>query len=174
MRILIATAGVLQPEPVSNFVARLIGDDGAVFVITVIEVPRSFLDEIRSEGWHPLDEDAAAGTGDEDHIIARYVDERGARITEPVLAALRNRDIEPETLYLEGGDPAAAIIDAAGDLDADLVVLGATKQLFDESHWESVSAQVMREAGRAVLVLPAPHRDDTGEVDLPAGESDTR
>ena len=54
-----------------------------------------------------------------------------------------------------------------------LVVLGATKQLFDESHWESVSARVMRETGKAVLVVPSAQRDDTGEMDLPTAEIET-
>lgn len=170
VRILIATTGVLTPEPVADFVALLTGPASNTYVVTVIEVPRSFLDEIRSEEWHPLTEGAPAWTAEEDLIIARYVEERGTRITEPILAALRSREIEAETVYLEGEDPAATIIRAAEDLDADLVVLGATKQLFDESHWESVSARVMRETGRAVLVVPTVHRDDTGEMDLPTAE----
>jgi nucleotide-binding universal stress UspA family protein len=170
VRILIATAGVLTPEPVAEFVAQLVGPDSKVFVVTVIEVPRSFLDEIRSEEWHPLTDATPEWTTEEDRVIARYVGERGARITEPVLAALRSRGIEAETVFLEGEDPAATIIRAAEDLEAQLVVLGATKQLFDESHWESVSARVMRDGGRAVLVVPAAIRDDTGEVELPTGE----
>ena len=166
MRVLIATAGVLPPEPVASLVDRLVSGGGEVFVVTVIEVPRSFLDEIRSEEWHPMSEGEPAWTTEEDKVIAKYVEERGARITEPILATLHNREIEATTIYLEGEDPATTIIEAAADLDADLVVLGATKQLFDESHWESVSARVMRDAGRAVLVVPAAHRDDTEEVEL--------
>ncbi len=172
MRILIATTGVLTPEPVADFVTLLAGPASNTYVVTVIEVPRSFLDEIRSEEWHPLTESAADWTAEEDLIIARYVEERGARITKPILAALRSREIEAETVYLEGEDPAATIIRAADDLDVDLVVLGATKQLFDESHWESVSARVMRETGRAVLVVPSAQRDDTGEMDLPTAETE--
>lgn len=166
MRILIATAGVLPPEPVATFVARLLAREGQAFVVTVIEVPRSFLDEIRSEEWHPMADGAPAWSTEEDRVIAKYVEERGARITEPILAALRTREIEAKTVYLEGEDPAETIIQAAADLEADLVVLGATKRLFDESHWESVSARVMRDAGRAVLVVPAGHRDDTDEIEI--------
>ncbi|MCH7583892.1 MAG: universal stress protein [Acidobacteria bacterium] len=170
MRILIATTGVLTPEPVADFVALLAGRASNTYVVTVIEVPRSFLDEIRSEEWHPMTEGAPTWTAEEDLIIARYVEERGVRITKPILAALRSRQIEAEAVYLEGEDPAATIVRAADDLEVDLVVLGATKQLFDESHWESVSARVMRETGRAVLVIPAVHRDETGEMDLPTAE----
>jgi nucleotide-binding universal stress UspA family protein len=170
VRILIATAGVLASEPVAEFVARLTDDGDAVYVATVIEVPRTFLDSIRTEQWHPLAEDAEAASTQEDRVIATYVEERGARITAPVLAALRNRDVNATTIFLEGVDPAVTIIQAAADLDAGLVVLGATKRLFDESHWESVSARVMRDAGRAVLIVPTPQRDDTDELDLPTAE----
>ena len=150
---LIATAGVLSPEPVAEFAVRLAGRATSVAVITVIEVPRSFLDTIRSEQWHPLDDGSPDWSDEEDAVIERYVAERGQRITEPVLAALRAHGLEPSVRYLEGEDPAATIVAEADAMDADVVVLGATRQLFDE--WESVSARVMREARRPVLVVPA-------------------
>ena len=154
---LIATAGVLSPEPVADFAAHL-GTDTQVAVVTVIEVPRSFLDTIRSEQWHPLAERTNDWTEEEDAVIERYVAERGQRITEPVLAALRNRGIDASVRYLEGEDPAATIIGEADEMDADLVVVGATRQLFDD--WESVSARVMRDGRRPVLVIPPPARPD--------------
>ena len=52
-------------------------------------------------------------------------------------------------------------------LDVDVVVLGATRRIFDESAWESVSARVMMESRKPVLVVPAAHRDtpdDTTEA----------
>src|SRR4030042_1572516 len=79
MRMLIATAGGLSPDPVAQFAERLVGPDGWVRVITVIEVPRSFLDEIRGEGWHPLSDAGRAWSSEEDALIARYVEERGPR-----------------------------------------------------------------------------------------------
>lgn len=154
MRIVIATTGALSPEPVARFAERLAAPDGTVFVITVIEVPRSFLDEIRSQQWHPIAE-GAAWASQEDAVIARYVEERGGRLTEPLLEALRARGIDAKAVYLEGEDPGRAIIDAAEEIGADLVALGATRALFDETHWESVSARVMREARCPVLVIPA-------------------
>ena len=165
MRILIATAGVLSPGPVVRFTERLVGEDGVVSVATVIEVPRSFLDEIRSEEWHPLSEGAATWTDQEDAVIARYVEERGARLTEPLLAALRSAGVEATAVFLEGEDPANTIVEAAADMDADLVILGATKPLFDETAWESVSAQVMRDAGRPVMVVPTLPRNGTDDED---------
>lgn len=161
VRMLIATAGVLSPEPVAEFAAGLAGGEGEVAVITVIEVPRSFLDTIRSEHWHPLTDGTPTWSEEEDAVIERYVSERGQRITEPILAALRSRGLNPSVRYLEGEDPAATIIDQADGMDADLVVLGATRQFFDD--WESVSARVMRESNRAVLVVP-PGRPESDEV----------
>ncbi len=153
---------MLGPEPVARFAERLAGPDGTVIVTTVIEVPRSFLDEIRSEQWHPLAEGSPPWTTEEDALIARYVDERGGRITEPLLAALAAHGVEAEVMFLEGEDPAATIIAAADDVDADLLIMGATKPLFDETSWQSVSSRVVREAGRPVLVVPSQPTPDDG------------
>ena len=163
MRILIATAGVLSPEGVAQLVQRLSGPDGEVVVMTVIEVPRSFLDEIRSDEWHPLTEGSPMWSSAEDAVIARYVEERGARLTEPLVSALAAYGVETNVEYVEGEDPAATILDAAERLSADVIVVGATKPLFDESQWESVSTRVIREARRPVLVVPTrgnPESDD--------------
>ena len=153
---LIATAGALSPDPVARFAERLVGGDDWVRVITVIEMPRSFLDDIRGEGWHPLTDANPSWSSEEDALIARYVEERGRRLTDPLLAALRTRGVEATVTYLEGEDPAETIMKAADDMEADVVVLGATKHLFSE--WESVSARVLRDSRRPVLVIPAAPR----------------
>ncbi|MFQ5947312.1 MAG: universal stress protein [Acidimicrobiia bacterium] len=158
MHVLIATTGALSPEPVAEFAERLLGDKGTVSVITVIEVPRSFLDTIRSDQWHPLADGKLTWPTQEDAVIARYVEERGHKLTEPILTALRARAVEPTVMYLEGEDPAQTIIDAAERADADVVVVGATRPIFDEASWESVSVRVMRELNRPVLVVPAAAR----------------
>ena len=159
MRILIATTGALSPEPVSGLAAALVGEDGAVMVITVIEVPRSFLDEIRSDTWHPLSDGLPDWAPEEDAVIARYVTERGQRITEPLVVALRGRDVEAEVRYLEGENPAEMIVAAGEEFEADVIVIGATKQLFAETTWESVSTRVLRETRRPCLVIPAIPRE---------------
>ena len=134
---LIATAGVLNAALAADFTRKLVAPGGTVTVVTVIEVPRSFLDTIRSEQWHPLDDESGpTWSTEEDALIARYVEERGHRLTDPVLAALRSAGIEASSVFLEGEDPAATIITAADELDADIVVLGATRPLFDEEAWE--------------------------------------
>lgn len=167
---LIATTGALSPEPVARLTSRMTGPAGKVSVTTVIEVPRSFLDTIRSEEWHPLEDEKPTWGSHEDAGIARYVEERGRRITEPLLAALRATGVEAEVHYLEGEDPAQVIVDAADALEADLIVLGATKPIFDESSWESVSVRVMQDNRRPVLIIPAAPRavdEDQDLVDAP-------
>ena len=160
---LIATTGVLSPEPAVEFTRHLLGEGGRVTVTTVIEVPRGFLDTLRSEGWHPLTEEFETDDSD-DAIMRRYVEERGKRLTEPICAALRSAGLDSATVFREGGDPALAISQLAEEVQADVVLLGATRQIFDQSAWESVSARVMIESGRPVLVLP-PGAQDPAESD---------
>lgn len=166
MNVLIATAGVLPPEPVAAIVARLVDSRDQVAVVTVLEIPRSFLNEIRSEEWRPLTEGAPGWEEEQDAVIARYVEERGKRMTGPIVAALQSHGIDAVTVHREGEDKAAAIISAAEDVNAGLVVLGATRQIFAESAWESISARVMADTRRPVLVVPGtpalddPPRDD--------------
>ena len=166
MHVLIATTGVLSPEPAVEFTRHLLGSSGRVTVTTVIEVPRSFLDTLRSEGWHPLTEEFEVDESN-DAVIGRYVEERGRRLTEPVTAALKSAGIESTTVFREGADPAGTISQLAEDLAADVVLLGATRQIFDQSAWESVSARVMIESGRPVLVLPPSHQEPTDPADAP-------
>jgi nucleotide-binding universal stress UspA family protein len=166
MHVLIATTGALSPDPAVEFTKHLLGDNARVSVTTVIEVPRPFLDQLRDEGWHPLgsvDESNELDMED-DAVIGRYVEERGRRLTEPVINALRAEGIAAETIYLEGADPAVSISELADKIDADVVVLGATRRIFDQTAWESVSARIMIESGRPVLVVP-PGRRDAGPVE---------
>jgi len=157
MHVLVATAGALSPEPVVEFARHLIGGTGTVTVATVVEVPRSFLEEINQDDWHPLRDGAQAGQ--DDSVVAQYLEERAHRLTEPVRLALERARIPCNILVLEGTDPANAISTAASELDVDVVILGATKQLFDHDAWESVSSRVMLESGRAVLVVPEARKD---------------
>ena len=145
MHVLIATTGVLSPEPVVDFTRQLLGQHGKVTLITVIEVPHDFLSGLEDE---PVDQSGMA--------IDRYLEERGHRLVQPVVQALESAQIPYEVIYVEGTDPAAAISGAAEDVEADVVVLGATRQIFRQDAWESVSARVMLESGKPVLVVPGP------------------
>ncbi len=169
MDVLVATTGVLSPGPVVEFVSRLLGTRGKCTVTTIIEVPRSFLEELRGDAWHPLEDGASASwTEAEDALIARYVEERGKRLTEPLVAALDAAGIKAKAVYREGEDPAVTISRLARDIDASVIVLGSTRQIFDQSAWESVSARVMLESGRPVLVVPPAPKEAIEDTQAPA------
>jgi nucleotide-binding universal stress UspA family protein len=157
MHVLVATAGALNPEPVVEFTRHLIGGTGMVTVATVVEVPHSFLEDIESDDWHPLHDDQPQPA--DDTVATKYLAERGHRLTDPIRQALETARIPCEVKVLEGADPASAISNAAEELGADVVLLGATKQIFNRDAWESVSARVMIESGRPVLVLPEARKD---------------
>lgn len=168
MHILIATSGVLSPAPVIDFTQQLMGATGSVTVTTVIEVPRSFLDDLRSDSWHPLqDGETARWTTADDAVVDRYVEERGRRICEPMVKALQAEQIAATAVYLEGEDPSATISGLANKIDADLIIMGATRPIFDQAAWESVSARVALECAKPVLVVPppvkAPRTDETDD-----------
>lgn len=157
MHVLIATTGALSPEPVVDFTRHLLGTQGRVTITTVIEVPRDFLESLDGGDWHPLHE---GEPDDGEGVVARYLDERGRKLVEPVYLALQAAGIDSEIRYLDGKHPATAISNAAAELRVDVVVLGATRQIFDRDAWESVSARVMVESGKPVLVLPAPANEE--------------
>lgn len=155
MHMLIATSGVLDPDPVVDFTRHLLGQNGRVTLITVIEVPRAFLGDLHTS------EGRGAVSGDEqEEAVVGYLEERGRKIVEPIRVALESARIPSKIQFVESNDAATAISDAARVLDADIVVLGATRPIFNREAWESVSARVMLESDRPVLVVPAPQRDD--------------
>lgn len=165
MHILIATAGVLPTSPVANLIKEILPEGGEVSVITVIEVPRSFLDGLESENWHPFGEDSERSDR-EAVLVDRYVEERGRKLIEPVMAALRSRGIEANGIFIEGTDRAAAICETAEQLEADLILMGATRHLFGEGTWESISSQVMQRTHLPLLLVsgaPRPPEESDSE-----------
>jgi nucleotide-binding universal stress UspA family protein len=166
MHVLVATAGALSPEPVVEFARHLIGGTGSVTVTTVVEVPRSFLENIDADDWHPLRDESSSEKAES--VVDSYLKERGHRVIDPLRQALEAARIPCDVRVLEGADPAAAISKAAHELGADVVILGATKPIFDRDAWESVSARVMIESGRPVLVVPEARKVADDAEDLTA------
>lgn len=155
MHVLIATSGALNPEPTVEFTRHLLGQNARVTLITVIEVPRAFLEDLDASDGRPF-----ASEDGREEAVDRYLEERGRKTVEPLRVALDAARIPWEVRFVEGDDAASGIINAADTLDADVVILGATRPIFDREAWESISARVMLESGRTVLVVPAPQRDD--------------
>ncbi len=165
MRILIATTGVLPAAPAAQFCRQLIGDDSVVTVMTVIQVPRSFLESLDDDVRRSFLDASEPGATDEQRA-ATYLEERGQKAVDPLRAALAAEGIECDIRFVEGDDPAEAIITTAQDVSAEMVVMGATRRLFTEEAWRSVSARVMVNSHLPVLLVPGARFEDTMEMPI--------
>jgi nucleotide-binding universal stress UspA family protein len=164
VRILIATTGVLPAAPAAEFCGRLESEDGSVTIMTVVQVPRSFLEALDDDVRRSFLDDSPIGSTDAAAKAARYLEERGQKAVEPILAALRASGIEADVRFVEGDDPAEAIITTAEAVRAELVIMGATRRLFTEEAWRSVSARVMEKSHLPVLLVPGTRFEDTQEM----------
>lgn len=164
MRILIATTGVLPAAPAAELCRQLIGDETSVAVMTVIRVPRSFLESLDDDVRRSFLDDAGDQSSSEEEKAAAYLEERGRRAVDPICAALAAEDIDCDIRFVEGDDPAEAIIQTALQVSAEMVVMGATRRLFTEEAWRSVSARVMVNSHLPVLLVPGMRIEDTMEI----------
>lgn len=164
MRILVATTGVLPATPVADFCRMLIGENPEVTVMTVVQVPRSFLESLDDTVRRSfLDDDTSSQEAAEEKA-ARYLEERGRRAVDPICAALAAGGIDTDVRFVEGDDPAEAIINTADSVGAEMVIMGATRRLFTEEAWKSVSARVMVNSRLPVLLVPGTRIEDTQEM----------
>jgi nucleotide-binding universal stress UspA family protein len=164
VRILVATTGVLPATPVAEFCKMLIGDHLEVTVMTVVRVPRSFLESLDDTVRRSFLDDSPDPSASAEEKAARYLEERGQRAVDPICAALAAAEIRSDVRFVEGDDPAEAIIQTAESIGAELVILGATRRLFTEEAWKSVSARVMVNSRLPVLLVPGSRIEDTQEV----------
>ena len=164
MRILIATTGVLPATPVADFCRQLIGDEAEVTVMTVVRVPHSFLESLDDDMRRSFLDDAPSSSAEAEEKAAAYLEERGQRAVDPISAALAAVDIGCDVRFVEGDDAAEAIINTAQDIEAEMVIMGATRRLFTEEAWKSVSARVMVNSHLPVLLVPGPRLEDTMEM----------
>jgi nucleotide-binding universal stress UspA family protein len=140
MQIIIATDGHLNPETTADLAGRLYEEGDVVTVVTVIEVPRTLLTELRSFYRTPppqahIDEDReyvgqpTGGTlspqwpGD-DAMIARYVADQRNKRTNPVKGALESKGITPVVVVEESDSPSTALLRMVEELKADLLIIG--------------------------------------------------
>ncbi len=159
MHILISTAGVLPPEPVAEFVGKLAGSD-RVTVMSVVQAPRDLPMDLAGGGWQPFaGDEPASGTGTEGDPpgeMERYIEELGNRRVGPMLAALRERGVRPDTVFVEADDAAQAIVETAESAGAEAIIMGTTRSLFTEEAWKSVSMKVAAATNLPILLIPAP------------------
>ena len=109
--------------------------------MTVVQVPRTFLASLDEEERRSLLDDDARRLEQAESKAARYLEERGKRVVDPLITALTARGRPASVRLVEGDDPAQAIINTAQEVGADLIMMGATRRLFTEQAWTSISVQ---------------------------------
>lgn len=173
MHVLVATDGQLDPATVTTFAAPLAGDDGQVSVITAIVLPRRLLTELRSlwgeEPTRTVDGDAEyvrmTQTGAEpygwpgdDVMIERYLADKTIEYTQPVVDALSARGVSATGQAIECDETARAILDAAHERGADVIMIGSHGQGRFEGLLGSTGTTISRRAHVPVLVLRSPRK----------------
>lgn len=159
MRILVCTSGVLQAPPVIDFCSSLLGKHGKVVILTVVQVPRSLLDKFQRQPRSFFSEDAETAPRRVSEAEQDYIRERGERAVSTLAKGFRAAGIDPGLSYVSGHDLAGAIVAQADKMQADLIVMGATRQLFEPGVWSSVTARVSQECERPLLLMPTKPRE---------------
>lgn len=171
MHVMIATDGHVDPEEATQLVGRL-GREGKVTVLTVIEVPRKMLNDMREAATGAsqsaantvrLVEASAASTGTspagptgwigDDAAIAQYINSRTITATQPLVEALDAAGVAHEVVAIEAEDSAQTIIDQAADLSVDVLVIGTRGLGRFEGLLGSISTKIARRAGCSVLLI---------------------
>lgn len=159
VHILVATTGVLPPTRTVEICDLLLRDGGELTVITVIEVPRTFLAAMDEDERRSFLADVDWESASAERKALSYLEERGRRVVDPVVSVFRSYHHSPSVLFVEGADPAEAIIGAANEVGADVIVMGSTRRLFTEEAWTSVSARVMERTRCPLILVPGTRSD---------------
>ena len=168
MKTVIATDGSLTADRVLPYVAPLAGDD-PVTVLTVVEVPRTLLNDIRKvyggTDPDPIEGDAeyvaasstasgpAPGWPGDDAILDRYLDDQGQQRCGPLADGLRQAGLSVDIDVREGEDAAGAVLDALGSLQPDIVLAAATGRGLFQGLLGSTSTKLMRHSPCPVLLI---------------------
>jgi nucleotide-binding universal stress UspA family protein len=170
MHVLIATDGQLDASAGADFAARLAGSDGSVTVLSVVEVPRRLLADLRRGFFGDISERAISvdhetvnvretivpeesGWPGDDAMLDRYLSDQGAARTSSLVAALRSHGIEPTIDIREGESPASDILKAIDDLGADVVCIGSHGQGLFEGLLGSVGTKLTRLAPVPLVLI---------------------
>lgn len=169
MHVMIATDGSLDAAKASQLAAKLTCDGGTVTVVTVVEVPRQMLTEMRhaavtASGAAPRDIDPefrrqqahdspVVHWGGDDAAVARYVDGVVAGRTSELVAALEAAGVEHTVVGIEGESAARSVLDAAKQHQPDVLCIGTHGLGRFEGLMGSLSTKVSRLAPCSVLLV---------------------
>jgi len=169
MHIMVATDGSLDPDQTAGFLKHFIRPDDRVTVLTVVEIPRTLLSDLRAL-FEQRDILQGADTDDEyvsptpvatlspnwpgdDAILARYVRDQQERRAEPLVRALAEAGLSAEAVAVEGADPTRPILEAVEREHVDLLCAGAHGRGMFEGLLGSTSTRLARRAPCPVLLI---------------------
>lgn len=169
MHILIATDGAIEVSAAADFAAALAGADGRVTVLTVVEIPRTFLNDMRTH-WGAgesasvvadytfvetpaVSRETPRGWPGDDTLIDRYLSDKLRQNTAPLVGALRERGIEVEGRFAESENVAQTIIEQLVALDAEVVVIGSHGQGLFQGLLGSTGTKIVRQSPKPVLLI---------------------
>jgi nucleotide-binding universal stress UspA family protein len=169
VHVLVATDGSLDTDQVVPFATRLAGNDGKVTVLTVVEIPRRLLSDLRrvmgeqaQVGVIADDEyvetpavahEAPPGWPGDDAMIGRYLADKRVQCAEPIATAIAETGISAEAIVLEGEKPANLIAESVVDLGADVLVIGSHGQGLFQGVLGSTGTKLVRRSPKPVLLI---------------------
>ncbi len=169
MHVLIATDGAIDVKTALRFATDLSGPTGRVTVLTVVEVPRAFLEDMRSR-WGAahaagviadvefatapvMPQEAPRGWPGDNAMIERYLSDKRDQHTSPMVAALRAAGVEAEGSVVESENVTEAIIDQLETIGADVVVIGSHGQGLFQGLLGSTGTKIVRRCPKPVLLI---------------------
>lgn len=169
MHVVIATDGHLDPALAAEMATRLAGPDGAVTIVSIVQIMRNLLNDLREaygrteettviidrdtvsvQESHPAEHSPWPG---DDAMIARYLRDEAAARTDAIADALRGLGLEPAIDVREGEAPAADIVALLKDSPADVLIVGSRGGGFFDGLLGSTSTKLVRQAPCPVLVI---------------------
>jgi nucleotide-binding universal stress UspA family protein len=169
MHVMIATDGSVDAAKTAALASNLASDSGKVTVLTVVEVPRGLLDEMRS-AWGDAPSAVAGGlsvefhkeqAGDpaptkwvgDDAIVDRYVSRTVTTRTSDLAEALTATGVEFSVVGVEGENAARTVIAAAKNDDVDILCVGTHGLGRFEGLLGSTSTKIARLAPCSVVLV---------------------
>jgi len=165
----VATDGSLESEEAASFAASLAHKEGKVTVLTVVEIPRRMLQELRDvmgeqhqtgviEGGEWVDTPAVPPQAPrnwpgDDAVINRYLEDKRFQVTDPIVSTVTGRGIAAEGLVVEGEKPTETILEHVDALGADVLVIGSHGQGAFSGLLGSVGTKLVRGSPKPVLLL---------------------
>jgi nucleotide-binding universal stress UspA family protein len=169
MHIMITTDGSLDPAKTADLVAHLSEQGDRITVLTVVEIPRTLLSDLRSfyeqqevlQGTDADDEyvsptlvtTVSPNWPGDDALLEAFVHDQKERRTGPLVDALAAAGLTADAIAAEGADPTRPILDTIEREQVDLLCVGSRGRGMFEGLLGSTSTRLARRAPCPVLLL---------------------